>query len=201
MTSTTDRTPLALPVGCWDELLRARQAYADMVAPAYDEVLEQVADRIAAQGSVGKADIGALVLWKRLSASTPWAGRLGALPDAAVRGITAAAVTAVRDTTVDAPTAAARGRSCLRGLPGFTTGDAMASAVLTAAAPRRMAVYDRRAHAGLRKLNLPLDHGRGRYGRYLRIVEDLLAQAPSGAQDWVARDVDLALYWLGRPVS
>jgi hypothetical protein len=91
MTSATDSTPLALPISGWDELQQARQAYAATVAPAYDEVLEQVADRIEAEGSVGKADIGALVLWKRLSASTLWAGRLCALPDATVRGITAAA--------------------------------------------------------------------------------------------------------------
>lgn len=38
------------------------------MASAYDEVLIEVAARVQAAGSIGKSDIGALLLWKRLRA-------------------------------------------------------------------------------------------------------------------------------------
>lgn len=37
----------------------------------YDEVLREVAARVASQGYIGKADIGALVVWKRPTATAP----------------------------------------------------------------------------------------------------------------------------------
>ncbi|WP_125621498.1 MULTISPECIES: hypothetical protein [unclassified Streptomyces] len=40
---------------------------------------------------LGKADIGALVVWKRLRADIPWAAALMSVPDAEVRTVTAQA--------------------------------------------------------------------------------------------------------------
>ncbi|MFJ3019546.1 hypothetical protein ACIPH4_01105 [Streptomyces tendae] len=163
-----------------------------------DEVLDQVAQRARSEGSIGKADIGALLLFKRLRAGTPWARALMTTADTAVRQATAAAMTAVRNPALSRSEAARAGRAALAGLPGlpsFTRGDALASTVLTAAAPRRMAVYDRRAHASLHSLGVPLTHAPGRYSRYIAALDDLLSQAPP-AHAWTPRDLDIALYCL-----
>ncbi|MFD8542051.1 hypothetical protein [Streptomyces rubrogriseus] len=177
----------------WQRLIAARAAYHRTAGAHYDEVLDQVAERAVSEGSVGKAGIGALLLFKRLRADTPWARALMATADADVRRVTAAAV---RDTTLSLSDAARAGRAALAGLPGFTRGDALASTVLTAAAPHRMAVYDRRAHAGLRSLGIPLSNASGRYSRYIAALDHLLTHAPSPARAWTPRDVDIALYCL-----
>ncbi|MFF9322266.1 hypothetical protein ACF1BP_36055 [Streptomyces sp. NPDC014735] len=82
-------------------------------------------------------------------------------------------------------------------LPGFRTGDALASAVLTASAPQRMAVYDRRVQHALDTLGLILTPAPGRYGRYMQLLDDLLRHSGAHADTWTARDVDTALYWTG----
>jgi len=120
------------------------------------------------------------------------------LPDLEVRTTTARAVAAVCDERVSTPVAASQGRRLLSSLPGFAKGDALASAVLVAAAPHRMAVYDTRAHRGLELLGGTLSSSPGRYGRYMRLIDDLLNLAHKHDHTWIARDVDLALYWLGR---
>jgi hypothetical protein len=181
----------------WKQLATARTAYERQVASAYDEVLVEVAARVQATGSIGKADIGALLLWKRLRADTPWARKLMSLPDIEVRTTTARAVDAVRDERASTPEAAFQGRRLLSSLPGFTTGDALASAVLVAAAPHRMAIYDKRAHRGLELLGETLSASPGRYGRYTQLIDDLLDLAHQHDHTWIARDVDLALYWIG----
>ncbi len=130
----------------------AHEEYHATDSDAYDEALLEVSERVEERGSVGKADIGALVLWKRMRADTKWARSLSLMTDAAVRQITGEAVTAVRDARLATPEAAGRGRAALGKLPGFARGDALASALLVAAAPNRMAVYDRRAQAGLEML-------------------------------------------------
>lgn len=71
-----------------DLLRSAHRDYHLQVSQAYDEVLHEVSDRVASQGSLGKADIGALLFWKRLRADTPWAGQLSSMTDAAVRDVT-----------------------------------------------------------------------------------------------------------------
>lgn len=106
-------------------------------------------------------------------------------------------VTAVRDTTLTRSEAARTGRGIIWELPGFRTGDALASAVLTAAAPQRMAVYDRRVQYALDTLRLPLTPAPGRYGRYLQLLDDLLRHGAARADGWTARDIDTALYWTG----
>lgn len=119
------------------------------------------------------------------------------LPDTHVRAVTERAVTAVRDTALTRSEAAREGRGIIAELPGFRTGDALASAVLTAAAPQRMAVYDRRVQHALDTLGLPLTPTPGRYGRYMQLLDDLLQHGSAHADGWSARDIDTALYWTG----
>jgi hypothetical protein len=140
---------------------------------------------------------------KRLRADTPWAAELMALPDVEVRRatVTATATATVRDTSLSLSAAARTGRAALALLPGFRTGDALASAVLTAAAPERMAVCDRRVHNGLQTLGIALSHAPGRYSRYMGIIDQLLARAPDPSRRWTPRDIDTALYWLNQPTS
>ncbi len=120
-------------------------------------------------------------------------------PDEQVRRCTAAAATAVNNPDLSVAEAAKNGRAALTSLPGFASGDAMASAVLLAAAPQRMAVYDRRAHAGLSHLGIRLASSRGRYARYMALVEELREDARANGLPWTARDIDKALFMLGEP--
>jgi hypothetical protein len=120
------------------------------------------------------------------------------MPDASIREATGSAVAAVRDDSLGIAEAAAQGRAALSGLPGLSGGDALASALLTAAAPGRMAVYDRRAQSAIGLLGFELSAAPGRYGRYMRLVDEIRDQASvSTGRSWTARDVDLSLYWLG----
>lgn len=199
---TTAETPdtdefAALCRQAWDTLIPARAGYLADVSPHYDEVLHDVAQRTEHTGSLGKTDIAALVVWKRLSTHTRWVTDLMSLPDTHVRAVTERAVTAVRDTTLTRSEAARTGRGIIAELPGFRTGDALASAVLTAAAPQRMAVYDRRVQHAIDALSLTLTPAPGRYGRYLQLLDELLHHGPAHADDWTARDIDTALYWTG----
>lgn len=165
---------------------------------SYDEAFHEVAARIGHAGSVGKADIGALLFWKRLRADTPWAAALNQVIESEVRQITARAVQAARDDTITTAEAASAARNALTPLPGFTTGDALASAVIAASAPRRMAVYDRRAHAALRKLlGRDIGHRPGRYRRYMTEIVGVLEAVRVHNPGWTARDVDVALFRLG----
>jgi hypothetical protein len=116
-----------------------------------------------------------------------------------VRAATAEARKAALDEDQDAPNAARRARAALASLPGFGVGDALASAVIHALAPDRMAVYDRRAQLGLERLGLQLTAKAGRYGRYMALVEQLIADAQVSGTQLSAREVDLALYTLGAP--
>ncbi|MEV7152727.1 hypothetical protein AB0O05_40230 [Streptomyces sp. NPDC093084] len=183
----------------WDVLVPARASYLADVSPHYDEVLHEVAQRTEHSGSLGKTDIAALTVWKRLSAQTRWVTELMSLPDTHVRAVTERAVTAVRDTALTRSEAARTGRGIIAELPGFRTGDALASAILTAAAPQRMAVYDRRVQHALDTLGLPLTPTPGRYGRYLQLLDDLLHHGGTRADGWTARDIDTALYWMAAP--
>ena len=178
-------------------LLGAREAYVRDVSPHYDETLETVVASVAASGSVGKADIGALLFWKRLRADTTWAKALHAWPDDQVREATAPAVKIARDTDLDVAEAARASRSALAVLPGFVSGDALASAVLLAAAPTRMAVFDRRAETGLRRLGIALDRRPGRYGRYMALLDDMRIAVSADRGAVTCREIDTALYWLG----
>lgn len=182
-----------------DATERAKALLAASVEyPVYDEVVEQVSERILASGSVGKLDIAALTAWKRLRADTIWNRALMRVPETEVRRSTEAVVAVARDLTLSVREAASAARGHLSGLPGFGTGDALASAVCFAAAPERLAVYDRRAHAGLTRLGLNLDNKPGRYGRYMELVEQCGEELSAAGTAWTARQVDLALYQLGQ---
>lgn len=181
----------------WGALHTARNSYLAEASTSYDEVLADVSERTQANQSIGKADIGALLIWKRLRADTPWATKLMNTPEAKVRAATSMAFRAVNDLSAPVPQAAASGRGELSVLPGFKSGDALASALLLASAPNRMAIYDRRAQSGLKSLGLHLSSSRGRYGRYMELVENLRSLSRRHGEPWLARDVDLALYWLG----
>ncbi|MFD7704820.1 hypothetical protein [Streptomyces caelestis] len=132
-------------------------------------------------------------MWKRLRADTPWAAELMALADTDVRRATAAAATAARDTTHSRCAGAQAGRTALAHLPGFRTGDALASAILTAAASDRTAIYDRRAHSGPRTLGITLSHAPS---RYIETIDQFLAAAPAPIRTWTPRNMDTALYWM-----
>ncbi|MER7943611.1 MULTISPECIES: hypothetical protein [unclassified Streptomyces] len=182
----------------WDVLLPARAAYLASVSPHYDEVFWDVAQRVERAGSLGKTDIAALVVWKRLSARTPWVTALMSLPDSQVRAITEQAVASVQDLGLSRGKAAQAGRGVISELPGFVKGDALASAILTSAAPTRMAVYDQHVQRAVNFLGLTLTDRSGRYGRYMDILDTLLKHSGGRADGWTARDVDTALYWTGK---
>lgn len=181
----------------WETLLRSHTEYKAATSLAYDEVLTEVTEKIRATASIGKADIGALLFWKRLRADTTWVRQLMTMQEREVRAVTEKAVSEVNDLSLSIPAAASAGRRALSPLPGFDKGDALASALLLAAAPERMAVYDRRAQSGLEILGLTLTAAPGRYGRYMTLVETLRATASQHRHTWIARDVDVALFWLG----
>lgn len=173
--------------------------YRQSVSQHYDEVVHEVIARVGDSGSVGKLDIAALTSWKRLRADTPWTGELMGIRDAEVRHHTSAVVTITNDSALLASEAAGRGRAALSSLPGFRSGDALASTICFVAAPDRLAVYDRRAHAAVRALGFELDHRPGRYRRFMTIVEACRTALKEAGYDWSARRIDTALYQLGRP--
>ncbi|QNG55262.1 hypothetical protein H6H00_00430 [Pseudonocardia petroleophila] len=186
-----------MAAACVRRLLEADAAYQDSVSTSYDEVVVEVIARVGDVGSVGKLDIAALTTWKRLRADTRWAAELMSWPDAEVRRHTAQAVTFANDASLSVPDAAGQARGALSPLPGFGTGDALASTVCFVAAPDRLAVYDRRAHAAVSELGFDLNNRPGRYRRFMTIVENCRAVLLEAGHDWSARRVDTALFQLG----
>lgn len=118
-------------------------------------------------------------------------------PDQDVREATAKTFLAANDGRLDIHEAAKPARSALGSVPGFTTGDALASAVIVAATPTRMAIYDRRAHHGLSLLKIKLTNGSGRYSRYMQEVQNLIGLFMEHDQTWTAREIDQALFTIG----
>lgn len=178
-------------------LVRAwRQQTGGDQAGTYDEVLREVSTRARAEESLGKADVGALVLWKRITAQSPWVTRLLLTPEDEVRKITGAAYEAANDPCVVVPVAGQAARAALWDLPGMQGTGALASAVLVALAPTRMAVWDRRVRTSLESLGCRPRFGEGFYGRYLTTLLDLSATmgaSPDG-EPFTPRDVDVALF-------
>ncbi|MGK5112781.1 hypothetical protein [Geodermatophilus sp. CPCC 205506] len=182
-----------------NELVRGREDYLKGASPYYDQALAEVASRADRDRSLGKVDLGGLLLWKRLGDYRKWALPLNRMSDEEVRQITGEALEAARDDASGTPEAAARGRERLRLLPGCVQGTgAWPSTILLAAAPQRMAVYDRRAHIGLKKLGYQVGD-RISYGPYMAAIEALRDMVADSGRIWLARDVDLALYQLGGP--
>lgn len=164
---------------------------------AYDEVLREVSSRVVDQGSIGKADIGALVVWKRPNATSPWSRNLMNTPESQVRTVTAQAYALVNDASKSIPEAGGEARQLLRRIPGLGGGGAIASAVLLAMSPTRMAVWDRRVNESLKAMGKSPTGFRHRYENYLETVVDLADAMQLVARDSQAvlpREVDLALY-------
>src|SRR5690349_11711260 len=115
----------------------------------YDETLRVVATRAAAAQSLSKADIGSLVMWKRITASAAWTGKLGMTPDTQVQAVTGKAWLLANDERLAGPEAGLAAFRELTKLPGLGGTGALASAVLVACAPERMAVWDRRVSSTL----------------------------------------------------
>ncbi len=181
-------------------LLEKAMAKVRQISPHYDDVLREISDRIDASGSLGKGDIATLAFWKRIRTDS-WAEDFLILPEAKVRAVTGQAVVAASGQ--DLIVAASRARELLRKLPGFVTGSAMSSAVLTAIRPSDMAVYDRNANKGLKDIELDLaDDEPNHYAEYIRRIEQCRAEARVvGGHRWSGHEVDLSLYMLGKMPS
>ena len=178
------------------KLLAAYKSYSNYAdGSPYDEVFLDVQAGVERSGSMGKADIGALMLWKRLNLSTKWARALNNMADREVREITGEAIKLARDPLAPITDAARQGRQALVGLPGCRNGHAVASTILTAGAPTRMAVYDVRAIRALGDLACPLS--KRRYGDYMEAVVELMEEVNRTGVNWCPRDVDKALFMLG----
>ena len=170
------------------------------VGSCYDEVLRTVSARASKAKSIDKADVGALVLWKRITAQAKWSRTLMWTPDALVRSATGAAYRLANDPSVATPEAGQAAREALAGLPGMGGTAALASAVLLALAPDRMAVWDRRVGVALSAMRMYPRSGAGFYGRYLSTVVELaqsMDEAATEERAFVPRDVDLALFYIG----
>jgi hypothetical protein len=177
-------------------LSRGAAEAGETISPHYDDVFREVQQRISTANNAGKSDIAMLAFWKRVRADTPWVQKLLRMPDSDVREVTGRAVAAARQGDLIA--AAGNAREVLRPLPGFGQGTALASALLTAAFPTRLAVYDKRARKGLQRVELELaDEPPFFYARYMKLIEQCRTEAADEGHQWSARDVDLALYMLG----
>ncbi|MCX2966278.1 hypothetical protein [Gordonia aquimaris] len=105
------------------DLTEARSQYPDDNADSpYDEVFLEVIARAEQSGELGKSDIGALMLWKRLNLSTRWATELNQTPDAKVRQLARDAIARARDTSLATGEAAGQARTALLHLPGVPQG-------------------------------------------------------------------------------
>ena len=178
-------------------LMQALDAYtAADPEGIYDETLRVVTTRTAATQSLCKADIGSLVMWKRITASARWAGALGMTRDADVQAVTATAWALANDSQLPAAEAGLAAFRELRKLPGLGGTGALASAVLVACAPDRMAVWDRRVRSTLEAIGRRPKFGAGFYGCYLQELDRLIQDELDGdaRKSWTRRDVELALY-------
>ncbi|MGO3505489.1 MAG: hypothetical protein ACTINN_05205 [Brachybacterium tyrofermentans] len=180
-----------------EEVSLALDAYRNSATEHYDDVLDAVSERARRTGAIGKLEIGALITWKRLRANSPWVADLMNTPEAVVLEATRAAREAALTGSgvADAGTAACR---ALYEIPGCRSGGAVASAIICALAPDRMAVYDRRARSALIALGFEAAKKRTvSYGIYLEMVEALRDECREWGRELTAREVDLALYKLG----
>lgn len=173
-------------------------------AKTYDEVLCEVAARADRAHCLSKADFGALVVWKRLRADTRWAKALMETPDSRVQEVTHEAWVLANDESLLIPEAGRAAQVELWQLPGCGGSGAVASAILVALSPGRMAVWDRRAREALSKYGREPTVGNGRYQRYLEIVVELAAdvtERSGGSHLFTPRDIDLSLYHLADRVK
>jgi hypothetical protein len=137
----------------------------------------------------------------RLHADTPRVPRLMTLKDTEVRDVTEGAGRPVNDDPLSVPDAASArpgcadaaawlrdgGRTSVRSPAGSST---QAHGRVRQTCPSRIKDFGAYALSGARP---------GRYKRYMALVEGLRLIAERNGHAWTARDVDVALYWRGRP--
>lgn len=180
-------------------LVRAWERHVSNPATdVYDETLREVASRAAERQYLSKADIGSLVLWKRITAQSTWATRLQVMPDREVARITGDAYAHTHNLALSIPQAGQAARYALWHLPGMRGTGALSSALLLAMNPDRMAVWDRRVAAALVALGCHPRRGTDFYARYLHVTLDLAERMHAANPDrsFVPRDVDVSLYTL-----
>lgn len=183
-------------------LLEACETSSEGSSRFYDEVLLEVSRRAREEGAIGKVEIGALIAWKRLNASTPWVRNLMLMPESQVREVTGKTWSIANDQARSIPDAGGASREILFDVPGCgrTATGAFASAVLVALAPNRMAVWDRRARLALEATGVVAMGRRITYRDYLQILIELAAEMKSVSgmdTEMLPRNVDLALYSVG----
>jgi hypothetical protein len=168
---------------CVDRLIEVMGKYPEV----YDEVFWQISKRLREQGCATKADVAALICWKR-SGQGSWVTDLLKTPEAEVREATKKAFAATND------------QQCLDELavlPGFGSKFAVALTLLTAYDPENFGVVDRRALKGLERLGCPIKRGRGETLRYLVRVRELRDKIRTARVDATCRNVDQGLYVIG----
>lgn len=183
-----------------EKLAGSIEAY-DERAVYYDEVFHEVHRRVLSSGSLGKSDLGALVLWKRIQANTKWAERLLLRPEEEVRYVTGEAYSPGKSDE--------ERLEILARLDGFRSGkSALASTVLSAWNPGDFGVIDRWSRRSItlfqmwRNDNLypiPLAGSIMSYTTYLIMVRHMRDQlTEESGKSITARDVDKGLFWIGR---
>jgi len=149
-------------------------------------VLEDVHARLRDRGAAQKLDLAALIAWKHVR-NARWMQRLLAMPDLEVEAITRGAF----DNALADEDRVAQ----LQPLPGFGSGGAFTSVLLTAWDPTRFGVFDKLALANRRSAvvdscqcdwsYLPT------YWAHLRAIAVELGATSNTA--WTPRTVDMAL--------
>src|SRR5699024_7036280 len=115
-------------------------------------------------------------------------------PDSQVRKVTARAYAITNDASKSIPEAGGEARQLLRPIPGLGGGGAIASAVLLAMSPTRMAVWDRRVNKSLKAIGKSPRGLRHRYKSYLEAVVDLtdvMQEVVGDSHLVIPREVDL----------
>jgi len=175
-----------------DELLRHIDAY-----PAdYDEVFDQVGDRLSQNGYATKCDIGALVLWKAMSPIS-FAKELNGKPDREVQKASREAF-AQRPFDIEHDSERLDALALIPGMKHWRNWGALASTLLAAFGPVEFGVFDTNAHSALthtRKLGICKDIRLPEYFGVLRELRDELRDVRPGV---TARDVDKGLFQWGR---
>lgn len=154
--------------------------------PAYDELFESIGHGMREHRAATKADIAALIFWKRIRTDS-WAGQFLATSDQKVIATTKAAF--ARGLTDE------ERLERLRALPGFRHGAAVPSTLLAAWNPAAYGIYDRNAKRALAALALwPSDAAIG-VARYFKLIRDV-----GNELEMTPRAVDKALFIIGRAV-
>jgi hypothetical protein len=172
--------PTLLATGSPSAMRDALAAYK----PNYDDVFDDIHQRLAANGYATKLDLAALITWKHIQNAT-WMSDMLALPKGTVEAKTREAFAAGIS---DSDRVAA-----LRGIPGFGSGHALTSALLAVWHPSEFGTFDTRASSrGWQKVvtpacvcsrtDLPV------YFDHLRQI------ATEMGADWTPRKVDMALF-------